>query len=95
MKSGELFSCVITVAWDGLALLHSAPKRLTEMMYGSILEDNPFHGYPDDPGVYECLVKVTFDDSYVSEDDDQESDVDFDPDDNDMHFFVQESERVS
>jgi len=87
MKSGEVFSCVIAVAFDGLAVLIKAPRPLTEVMFGSVIEDNPIHGCPEEPGLYHCRVKVEIDDSYI---------IDGVPLDEqgDIHLFIQECDQI-
>jgi len=77
--TGETFTCIIIVAFDGLAFMYSAPKPVTDTLYGSVLDDNQFRGYPEKPGVYECVVKISTRADY----------------EDDLFFFVQDTTKLA
>lgn len=86
MNTGDLFNCVIVVAWDGTAVLFSAPKPVTDRMMGCFLDENPWCGFPEEPGAYNCIVKIVCDDSYARDGGPTE--------DGDILFSVQETEQI-
>jgi hypothetical protein len=64
---GKCAGVIIGVGYDGTAFLIHWPRRKGfctpmdyDMMESAALFDNCFDDYPEDPGVYSCLVEMEY-----------------------------------